>query len=107
MKDMVRVAVTSPRVHIGNVTRNVEEILSFYNEYSDKADIVVTPELSMTGYTCQDLFANRNLLNKVSEGLLKLCEEVGKPGGSMAALVVGLPFEYNGELYNCAAFISG
>ena len=33
MKDMVRVAVTSPRVHIGNVTRNVEEILSFYNEY--------------------------------------------------------------------------
>lgn len=107
MKDMVRVAVTSPRVHIGNVTRNVEEILSFYNEYSNKADIVVTPELSMTGYTCQDLFANRNLLNKVSEGLLKLCEEVGKPGGNMAALVVGLPFEYNGELYNCAAFISG
>ena len=58
MKHLFRVAAISPRVHIGNVKKNCEEILKFYKEYVAKADLLVTPELSMTGYTCQDLFFN-------------------------------------------------
>lgn len=102
MKNMIRVATVSPRVHIGNVEKNLEEIIGFYKEYKDKADIIVTPELSMTGYTCADLFLNRHLIERTIEGLKKLCSVVEKG----ASLVVGLPFEVDGELFNCAAYIT-
>lgn len=101
MNNMIRVATLSPRVHIGNVKKNIEEILSFYHEHCDDTDIIVTPELSLTGYTCADLFTNRNLLNNTLEGLEILCKKVT----DKAALVVGLPFEKDGLLFNCAAFI--
>lgn len=105
MKHLFRVAAISPRVHIGNVKKNCEEILKFYKEYVAKADLLVTPELSMTGYTCQDLFFNQNLLVSVKKQLVALAkatEEYGKQG---AALIVGFPFEKDGELFNCAALL--
>ncbi len=52
MKHLVRVAAMSPQVHIGNVTKNCEEIEAIYRAYAEQADIIVTPELSLTGYTC-------------------------------------------------------
>ena len=56
MENLLRVLTASPRVHIGNVTKNCDEIKSIYKEYADKADIILMPELSLTGYTCADLF---------------------------------------------------
>lgn len=105
MDNLLRVAAATPRVHIGNVTKNVAEITAIYEEYADSADIVVTPELSMTGYTCGDLFGNRHLLNQVNQGLCKLAELTARWGKQGAALLVGLPFERAGQLFNCAAFL--
>lgn len=105
MKNLVRVAAVSPRVHIGNVTKNVEEIKEAYKQYGKQADLIVTSELSLTGYTCADLFENRHLLDNTLEGLKNLCAFTGEYGTKGAALVVGLPFERDGELFNCAAFI--
>lgn len=105
MKNIFRVASAAPRVHIGNVQKNYEEIKKVYKKYAEDADLVVFPELSLTGYTCGDLFLNRRLIDNAREYLIKLArltedyEEVG------AALVVGLPLEYRGELFNCAAFL--
>ena len=105
MENLVRVAAVSPRVHIGNVAKNVEEIKTAYKEYGKQADVIVTPELSLTGYTCADLFENRHLLDNTIEGLKSLTAFTSEYGTKGAALVVGLPFEKDGELFNCAAFI--
>ncbi|MBQ2258492.1 MAG: NAD(+) synthase [Lachnospiraceae bacterium] len=103
--NLFRVAVVTPRVHIGNVSKNCEEILNAYDGLADKTDLVVTPELSLTGYTCADLFNNRSLLNMALKGLGKMVSHTKKYGEGGAALVVGLPFEKAGELFNCAALI--
>lgn len=103
--NLFRAAAVTPRVHIGNVTKNCEEIMKAYGELADKTDVVVTPELSLTGYTCADLFNNRNLLNMTLKGLGNIIEKTRQYGESGAALVVGLPFEKDGELFNCAAMV--
>ena len=105
MDNLFRVAGKAPRVHIGNVTKNVEEIRNFYEEQATEADLVVTPELSLTGYTCGDLFHNRQLLEKTKEGLKKLTALTADYGESGAGLIVGLPLEVEGELFNCGAFL--
>ena len=105
MDNLFRVASKAPRVHIGNVTKNVEEICSFYEEQTKEADLVVTPELSLTGYTCGDLFHNRQLLEKTKEGLKELIALTATYGEGGAGLMVGLPLEVDGELFNCGAFL--
>lgn len=105
MKHLVRVAAMSPQVHIGNVTKNCEEIEAIYRAYAEQADIIVTPELSLTGYTCGDLFVNRRLISQAVEGLVKLAKITAEYGETGAALVVGVPFEVEGELFNCGAFL--
>ena len=72
MKNMLRVAAVTPKVHIGSVSGNVREIMDIYEEYKDAADVIVTPELSITGYTCADLFENRKLIDGARRGLLQL-----------------------------------
>lgn len=105
MENLLRVLTASPKVHIGNVTKNCDEIKNIYKEYSNKADIILTPELSVTGYTCADLFGNRSLIDNAVNGLIDLAEFTKSFGEDGAALVVGVPIEVSGELYNCAAFI--
>lgn len=104
MKNMLRVAAVTPKVHIGSVSGNVKEIMDIYEEYKDAADVIVTPELSITGYTCADLFENRKLIDGARIGLLQLAMATCT---GQSALVVGLPFEVDGELFNCAAFLQG
>ena len=105
MENYIRVAGVTPKVHIGNVSANVDELKKAYDKYADSADIVIAPELSLTGYTCADLFNNRNLIDNASKGLLELAEYTDRSGKG-ASFVVGLPFEYNGELFNTAAFLN-
>lgn len=105
MNHFLRISAITPRVHIGNVTKNCEEIKKIYQEIALSTDLVVSPELSLTGYTCQDLFGNRRLLTQVMQGLLDMAHFTEQFGPSAAALIVGLPFEKDGELFNCAAFL--
>lgn len=103
--NLFRAAAVSPRVHIGNVAKNRQEIQKEYDSLAMQADLVVMPELSLTGYTCADLFNNRNLLDMARKGLYDLTMYTKKYGEDGAALVVGVPFEKDGELFNCAALI--
>lgn len=103
--NLFRVAVKSVRTHIGNIEKNCEEIIEFYEKYAHKADLIVTPELSMTGYTCQDLFHNRMLITNARVGLEKLAKATSQKGIYSAGLAVGLPFEVDGELFNCVALL--
>lgn len=105
MNHLLRVAAATPKVHIGNVTKNVAEITILYKKYAGRTDVIVTPELSLTGYTCGDLFENRHLITRAAKGLLELAGMTEAFGRKGAALIVGLPFEKDGRLFNCAAFL--
>ncbi|MGN1020661.1 MAG: NAD(+) synthase [Aristaeellaceae bacterium] len=103
MQGLVRVAAAVPHLHLGNVKRNVEEHLAKMREAAEKrASLVVFPELSLTGYTCGDLFFQQTLLHDVEEGLQALIERM--PEGMTA--VVGAPVRAESSLYNCALVLT-
>ncbi len=91
----VRVAAISPVVHVGNVEANVQEIIKALNKTT--ADVVVFPELSLTGYTCGDLFGQTKLLDAAVVGLVKVMHVIKNK-----LVVVGMPIRANNTLYNCA-----
>ena len=101
----VRVATAVPRVSIGDVPRNVERICALFQEGSSRqSDLVLFPELCLTGYTCADLFHHESLLAAAEEGL----EAVVRASESCSsAAVVGLPLRVGVHLFNCAVAVHG
>ena len=105
MLDFIRVAACVPEVSVGNVWQNVKEKLGQAREAEKKApQLTVFPELSLTGYTCADLFFQSTLLEDAKAGLREI---VGASAELSAVLAVGLPLEVAGSLYNCAAVVHG
>lgn len=103
MQGILRVAAAVPHLHLANVEANVDEHLKKIEEAKAKhASLVVFPELSLTGYTCGDLFFQQTLLDDAVKGLLRLRDEM--PEGVVA--VVGAPMRETEGLYNCAVVIS-
>ena len=102
MRGLVRVGAAVPSLALGNVKENMKRHLAMMREAKEKhASIVTFPELSLTGYTCGDLFFQRRLLDDVTDALLALKDEM--PEGILA--VVGAPLEIEGALYNCAVVL--
>ncbi len=95
-----RVAAAVPEVHIGDCHKNAMSILKLVNEAAlQGAKVVVFPELSITGYTCGDLFFSKHLLIESGKALSYLAEETESLD---IAIIVGAPIIYNDVLYNCA-----
>ena len=66
------------------------------------ASLIVFPELSVTGYTCGDLFFQENLLKAAANE----CERIAKEtSGLKAVIAVGLPVKKDGAIYNAAAIL--
>lgn len=102
MRGLVRVGAAVPSLALGNVKENMKRHLAMMREAKEKhVSIVTFPELSLTGYTCGDLFFQRRLLDDVTDALLTLKDEM--PEGILA--VVGAPLEIEGTLYNCAVVL--
>lgn len=68
------------------------------------ADVIVFPELAITGYTCGDLFNQQALQTGVLSALLELIE---KSKAVKMLIAVGAPVKLSGQLYNCAVFLAG
>jgi NAD+ synthase (glutamine-hydrolysing) len=99
-----RVAAASPRVSVGNPAANAAAILEMVKQAADqKVELIVFPELSLTGYTCGDLFADETLLRGAAEALHSLALDVAQffPG----VMIVGLPIKRRSHLFNCAAVV--
>ncbi|MBU3742071.1 MAG: NAD(+) synthase [Candidatus Kapabacteria bacterium] len=98
-----RVATCTPVVRPADVGTNVGNILSQCDECVQLGvDIIVMPELSLTGYTCADLFLQQSLLDAAVDGL----ERVRAWTASNAPVViVGLPLQVAGRLMNVAAVV--
>ena len=106
MLDYIRIACAVPPVQVGNVEKNVQDICAYIQKADEKkADVVLFPELAITGYTCADLFFQDVLHRAVKNGLQKIIEH-SKNYPQLTA-VVGLPVQLDGKLYNCAAVIMG
>lgn len=102
MRGLVRVGAAVPSLALGNVKENMKHHLAMMREAKEQhVSIVTFPELSLTGYTCGDLFFQRRLLDDVTDALLALKDEM--PEGILA--VVGAPLEIEGALYNCAVVL--
>lgn len=102
MRGLVRVGAAVPSLALGNVKENMKRHLAMMREAKEKhVSIVTFPELSLTGYTCGDLFFQRRLLDDVTDALLALKDEM--PEEILA--VVGAPLEIEGALYNCAVVL--
>ena len=103
MKDILRAALAIPALKIADVTYNKNAILARMGEAMEAgATILITPELSLTGASCGDLFHSDLLLDKVEDALLELAEAT--PAEMLVA--VGAPLEIGGRLYNCAVLLS-
>lgn len=98
-------AATSLKIKVADVDYNVKEIKKAVDE-AVKEDIrlLVTPELSVTGYTCADLFFNKSLLDKSDKAVLELAEYTKDKN---IVVLIGAPCSYLNKLYNCAFVLSG
>lgn len=99
----IRVGAVSPEVKPGDVGFNIDNIISMSKEAVAKScEVIVFPELSVTGYTCADLFYQTTLLDATLKGL----HDLAAASGSIdAMIVVGAPLCYGDSLFNCAVVI--
>ncbi|MDR1815152.1 MAG: hypothetical protein LBR00_00515, partial [Clostridiales Family XIII bacterium] len=104
IEGFVRVAAVSPGIRVADCAWNAERIEDAARAAADRgARIVVLPELSLTGYTCGDLFLQDTLLDSALAALARLVEN---SAGREEIVVVGLPLAHGGKLYNVAAVYS-
>ena len=102
---MLRVGVATPEMKVADVDFNVAEIYKIARlAHLRKCQLVLYPELCLTGYSCADLFFQQQLQQKVETALLDLAQLSAVEDVTM---VVGAPLPISGRLFNCAAFISG
>ncbi|MDR1496735.1 MAG: NAD(+) synthase [Clostridiales Family XIII bacterium] len=100
----IRVAAATPGVKVADCAYNAERIEEAARAAASRgARLVVLPELSLTGYTCGDLFLQDTLLDAAKDALSRL---VVRSEGHEEVVVVGMPLAYNGKLYNVAAVYS-
>ncbi len=105
MLDFIRIACAVPAVKVGDVKKNTRDICDFMKKAdAQNADVLLLPELALTGYTCGDLFFQDALWNAVKAGV----REVADCSAEYPDLTVvfGIPVRYGSKLYNCAAVVS-
>jgi len=100
---MLRLAAVSPMLKISDTEFNATEIITCISGCNDKGvEIVVFPELSITAYTCGDLFFQSTLLFAAEQALLKICDCTKE---LKIIAIIGLPLIVGSKLFNCAAVI--
>lgn len=101
--EFVRVGAIVPKLSLANPLKNALEIVEQVTKaYKKGVAIVTTPELSLTGYTCGDLFLQDALLNEAEEALEKLVEETKELN---IITILGMPIRHDNQLFNCAVVI--
>lgn len=96
----ITVASAIPSVRVADAEYNIKQIESLVAQAEGRgAEIIVFPELSVTGYTCQDLFAQQTLVEQAEMKVLQLLDFSRKLD---IICVVGAPVCIGTGLYNCA-----
>ena len=99
----IKVAAAVPTIKVADVDYNIQQIESLAAQAEGHGvEVMVTPELCVTGYSCQDLFREQLLLDKAEEGILRLLDFTRKLD---VIIIVGCPVVINSLLYNCAVMV--
>ena len=99
----IKVAAAAPQMRLTDCTFNAQTIAECAAEACSRGiKLLVTPELSLTGYTCGDLFFQKRLQDSALEGLSTLLKRTAE---LPMLIAVGLPLRHLGKLYNCAALL--
>ena len=106
MLDFIRIGTAVNPVTVGDAVKNAQDVCKYICDADRQGcDLVVFPELALTGYTCADLFFQDVLLRQSMRGLQEIMAcSANHPG---VTAVVGTPAVVEGQMYNCAAVISG
>lgn len=99
-----RVAASSPEIYLGDCVNNADNIIHIAESLAKKdVQLVVFPELCITGYSCADMFLRKELLAQAQQEL----DRIKTALQDLSILVcVGLPIEDEaGRLFNCAAYV--
>lgn len=98
--DFIKVASACPVTRVSDVEFNIKNILTCINDaVSNNAKMIVFPELSITSYSCGDLFLQDTLLNNSLKGIENLLSSTKDLD---ILIAVGAPFLHKTTLYNCA-----
>lgn len=98
--EYMRVAAAAPSLKVADPDYNVNEIVSIsMRAAKENIRVLVFPELSITGYTCQDLFKHKTLICECEEALAKLLD---KTKYLNMLIAVGMPVKVDNQLFNCA-----
>ena len=101
----IKVAAGVPAVKVADVVYNVQQAESLIAQAEGQGvELLVLPELCLTGYSCQDLFKEQLLVDNAEEGLVMLLDFTRKLD---VICVIGMPVQIGSLLYNCAAVVQG
>lgn len=105
MKDgFIKTACAAVDIKVGDVNFNTDNIIKTAKEAEQNgAKLIVFPELSITAYTCGDLFFQKPLIDGAKNALMRLVYETAELD---IIIVVGLPIAFEDKLYNCAAIVN-
>lgn len=102
----IRVAAAAPSVNVADTEANATAIISLIGEATRaNADVLVFPELCVTGYTCADLFHNATLLDGALEALRHIADATVRHPELL--IWVGVPLRAGTQVYNCAVALCG
>lgn len=101
MKDgFIRVGCANFEVQLGQVKNNAQNIISYVKKANEqKIKVLVFPELCLTGYTIEDLFYQKRILNEVNQQMEVILNQTKDLD---LFFVIGCPLIYRNKLYNCA-----
>lgn len=105
MEEFYRIAVATPALHLGDPDANAGELLRMAEAAAEKGVAVIAfPELSITGYTCGDLFFRTDLIDAANAALSSYARKTMR---LPLVSIVGFPERKDGNLYNAAAVVAG
>ncbi len=100
----VRVAASIPEIKVANIEFNTDEIIKEIEKLSKKGVQIVTfPELSITGYSCADLFSQDLLIKKALDALQHIVDKTSKLN---IISIIGMPLVVGNKLFNSAVVVS-
>ncbi|MCI5659953.1 MAG: NAD(+) synthase, partial [Clostridium sp.] len=98
-----RVAAAAPRLRVADPDYNAGQLETVIDRaVAQQVRLLVTPELSVTGYTCADLFFTAALQQAADRAVQRLAAYTAGKG---IAVLIGAPVPYKNSLYNCALLL--
>jgi len=105
MTKSLAIALAQLNAHLGNVSNNVDRLAKARAKAaSNGADVIVTPEMYLSGYPCDDLVLRDDFMRDVAAGIDQLAALTNDAG---PAIIVGAPCAENGRIFNAVFVIDG